>query len=189
MNLKEKITYRNTNRLKYHMVKQITYHLAESEQDFQKCRGIIIEYLGTLGVDLSYMNLPDEFAKMRQMYGGNEGILLLALDHNEAIGCVGIRRIEKDIAELKRLYVRDSHRGYRVGVTLLQYALEYADKLGYKKIRLDVIPTLQKAKELYISFGFYEISPYFSNPVEGTTYMEKLLIKEIDLSEQSNNGK
>jgi putative acetyltransferase len=157
------------------MEKQILYHLAESEEDFQKCKDIIVEYLYTLGVDLAYMNLPDEFAKMKQMYGSNEGALFLALDNNEVIGCVGVRRIEKEIAELKRLYVKDSYRGYKVGVTLLQNAVESARSLGYKKIRLDVIPSLQKAKELYISFGFYEISPYFSNPVEGTTYMEKHL--------------
>ena len=171
------------------MEKQIIYHVSESGQDFKKCKDIMVEYLDTLGVNLSYMNLPDEFAKIKEMYGGNEGVFLLALDHNEAIGCVGVRRIEKDIAELKRLYVRESHRGYRVGITLLQKALEYARNLGYKKIRLDVIPTLQKAKDLYISFGFYEISPYFGNPVEGTTYMEKILIEEKYLSEQNNNGK
>ncbi|KIA87783.1 GNAT family N-acetyltransferase [Flavobacterium sp. AED] len=157
------------------MEKQIKYHLAESEQDFEKCKDIIIEYLDILGIDLAYMNLPNEFAKMTKMYGANEGALFFALDNEEIVGCVGVRRVENEIAELKRLYVRDSYRGYKIGVTLLQKALESARSLGYKKIRLDVIPTLQKAKELYISFGFYEIIPYFSNPVEGTTYMEKLL--------------
>lgn len=159
------------------MEKQIKYHLAKSEQDFEKCKDIIIEYLDTLGVDLAYMNLQDEFAKMMQMYGGNQGTLFYASGEKEVIGCVGVRRIEPEIAELKRLYVKDSHRGYKVGVTLLQNALESARSLGYKKIRLDVIPTLQKAKELYISFGFYEIAPYFNNPVEGTVYMEKTLLE------------
>ena len=157
------------------MEKQIKYHKAESEKDFEKCKNIIVEYLDTLGIDLAYMNLENEFAEMKQMYGGSQGMFFYALDKEEVIGCVGVRRIETQIAELKRLYVKDSHRGYKVGVTLLQNALESACSLGYKKIRLDVIPTLQKAKKLYISFGFYEIQPYFNNPVEGTTYMEKEL--------------
>jgi ribosomal protein S18 acetylase RimI-like enzyme len=157
------------------MKKQIKYHLAESEQDFEKCKTIIVEYLDILGIDLAYMNLPDEFAKMPMMYGANEGAFFYALDNKEIVGCVGVRRVEDEIAELKRLYVRDSYRGYKIGVTLLEKALESARNLGYKKIRLDVIPSLQKAKELYISYGFYQITPYFSNPVAGTTYMEKLL--------------
>lgn len=160
------------------MEKHITYHLAESQEDFQKCKEIIVEYLETLGIDLAYMNLPDEFATMNKNYAANEGVLILALNKNEAIGCVGVRKIEPGIAELKRLYVRNSHQGYKVGVTLLQKALESARNLGYNKIRLDVIPTLLKAKELYRSFGFYEIPAYFNNPVEGTIYMEKILNEE-----------
>ncbi|MCP2024943.1 ribosomal protein S18 acetylase RimI-like enzyme [Flavobacterium sp. HSC-32F16] len=159
------------------MEKQIKYYKAESGNDFEKCKEIIVEYLDTLGIDLAYMNLQKEFAEMKQMYGGSQGTFFYALDKKEVIGCIGVRRIETEIAELKRLYVKDSHRGYKVGVTLLQNALESASKLGYKKIRLDVIPTLQKAKQLYISFGFYEITPYFKNPVEGTTYMEKNLLE------------
>lgn len=157
------------------MEKRIKFQIAESEQDFENCKGIIIEYLDTLGIDLSYMNLDNEFSEMKQMYGGSQGTFLYALDEKEVIGCVGVRRNETEIAELKRLYVKDSYRGYKVGVTLLENALESAIVLGYKKIRLDVIPTLQKAKELYISFGFYEIESYFKNPVEGTAYMEKSL--------------
>ena len=89
-------------------------------------------------------------------------VLILALNGIEAIGCVGVRKIEPGIAELKRLYVRDSHRGLKVGVTLLEKAVESARNLGYSRIRLDVIPTLQKAKQLYQSFGFYEIPHYFN---------------------------
>jgi GNAT superfamily N-acetyltransferase len=124
------------------------------------------------------MNLPEEFATMDKKYSGNEGVLILALDGNKSIGCVGVRKIENEIAELKRLYVRDSHRGLKVGITLLEKALANARRLGYKKIRLDVIPTLHKAKKLYHSFGFYLIPPYFDNPVEGTVFMEKDLTKK-----------
>ncbi|MFV8342528.1 hypothetical protein [Flavobacterium sp. XS2P39] len=90
------------------MEKKNKYHLAENEQNFDNCKDIIVEYLNTFGVDLTSMNLPEEFGKMKQMYGANEGALFLTLDNNEIIGCVGVRRIEKEIAELKRLYVKDS---------------------------------------------------------------------------------
>ena len=99
--------------------------------DFEKCKPIIIEYLQILAIDLDYMNLPSEFATIDKKYGANEGALILALDGNEAIGCVGVRKIVPGIAELKRLYVRDSHRGLKVGVTLLEKALESARNLGY----------------------------------------------------------
>ena len=172
-----RLTHLNFSRLfwLFRMGKYIRYHLAQTNDDFEKCKAIIVEYLEILAIDLNYMDLPDEFATMDKKYGANEGALILALDGNEAIGCVGVRKIEPGIAELKRLYVRDSHRGLKVGVTLLEKALEISRNFGYRKIRLDVIPTLHKAKQLYQSFGFYEIPPYFNNPIEGTTYMEKVI--------------
>lgn len=155
------------------MNNNITYHLAQSKEDFDACKEIISEYLETLGIDLTYMNVAKEFSTIEQKYAENEGALILAIDELQPIGCVGVRRIDAEIAELKRLYVRTSHRGGKIGLTLLNKAMEKAHSLGYKKIRLDVIPTLLKAKELYLSIGFCEIPAYFNNPVHGTTYMEK----------------
>mgnify|MGYP000727035122 CR=1 FL=1 len=159
------------------MKKQITYHLVDNQEGFNNCKPIIQEYLVTLGIDLAYMNLADEFEQMSTMYGSGQGAFFLAKDDKNSIGCVGVRKIDNETAELKRLYVQDTYRGYQIGITLLQKAIEVARVLGYKKIRLDVIPTLVKAKELYFSFGFYEIDQYFQNPVDGTTYMEKRLLE------------
>lgn len=86
---------------------------------------------------------------------------ILAMDSGKAIGRVGLRKAAPGISELKRLYLRDSHRGYKIG---LQMVLEKARTLGYMKFRPDVIPALLKAKEWYRSFGFYEIPPIFIIP-------------------------
>jgi ribosomal protein S18 acetylase RimI-like enzyme len=157
------------------MKKLICYQVANTPEAFRQAQAIMVEYLQTLGIDLAYMDLPTEFATMPQRYTAPEGVLLLAFDGFEVIGCVGVRRLAPSLAELKRLYVRSSHWGLAIGLTLLERALTIAHELGYQKIRLDVIPTLLKAKEMYRSSGFHEIPPYFSNPVPGTTYMEKEL--------------
>lgn len=156
------------------MKKNITYKIAESRDDFGRCREIILEYVKTLGVDLTYMDLPNELSSMEQKYSSPEGVFILAFDGDLVAGCVGIRKINWEIAELKRLYVKNVYRGLKIGLILLQKVLESAQQLGYKKVRLDVIPSLLKAKSLYHSLGFEEIPPYFNNPVIGTVYMEKI---------------
>ena len=54
-------------------------------------------------------------------------------------------------------------------------ALETATQLGYNTIRLDTLPTMIPAINLYRSVGFYDIPSYRFNPVDGAVYMEKKL--------------
>jgi len=103
------------------------------------------------------------------------GVLLLAYRDNLAVGCAGIREFDKETAELKRLFVLKEYRGYKIGITLLELAIDIAKKINYKKIRLDTLPTMTQALNLYRSFGFYEIPPYRFNPIKGTIFMEKEL--------------
>lgn len=103
------------------------------------------------------------------------GALLLAYKDDLPAGCAGIRRIDDETAELKRMYVQDRCRRQGIGVRLLEWSLQKAKELGYEKIRLDTLQSMTAAQALYRSFGFYEIEPYRFNPLEGTIYMERKL--------------
>ena len=43
-------------------------------------------------------------------------------------------------------------------------------------MRLDTLPNMKSAQKLYKEFGFYQIEQYVENPIEGTVFMEKILI-------------
>ena len=47
-----------------------------------------------------------------------------------------------------------------------------AERIGYEKMRLDTISSMKAAINLYQAFGFYEIEPYYDNPVKGAIYFE-----------------
>jgi len=66
---------------------------------------------------------------------------------------------------MKRLYVRDYYRGLGIGNKLIAMIIEEARKLNYSYMRLDTLPTMGKAQELYESYGFYDIEPYVYNPI------------------------
>lgn len=157
------------------MKEKISYRIAYTEQDFENGKKLFEEYASTLNVDLSFQNFSKELETIYKQYNKPEGGLLLAQDGVNAVGCAGVRKLDDQIAELKRMYVQSAYRGYQIGLRLLEHSIELARGLGYQKIRLDTLENMHNAQELYRSFGFYEIPSYRFNPLKGTIYMEKSL--------------
>lgn len=139
--------------------------------DLTIVRALITEYANSLGVDLSFQNLDHELATLDVFYEQ----ILVARDEQNAAGCVALRRIDDEICEMKRLYVRPQFRGHDLGRRLAERIIEEARQRGYKRMRLDTLPTMTAAIPLYRSLGFVEIEPYRFNPVEGTRFMELVL--------------
>ena len=155
------------------MNNDIIYKIAETKSDFEQGKELFREYATSLGVDLSFQDFEKELITIDQQYRQPKGGLILAFKDEQPVGCAGVRKLEDDTAELKRMYVKVECRGYNIGVGLLERSLKLARELGYKKMRLDTLKNMTKAQSLYQSFGFYEIPSYRFNPLEGTIYMEK----------------
>ena len=156
------------------MENSVTYKIATGTADFALSKKLFTEYAVSLEIDLSFQDFENELAGIDRMYVQPEGGLLLACIEQQAIGCAGIRKIDEETAELKRMYVQPSYRNLHIGADLLDRSLQLAKELGYKKIRLDTLEHMTKAKKLYKSFGFYEIPAYRFNPLEGAVYLEKV---------------
>src|SRR6478736_2810150 len=145
----------------------ITYKVADTEATFEDGRRLFSAYVASLGIDLSFQDFSGELDTIAHQYNAPTGALLIAYADGQAVGCVGVRKIEDGVAELKRMYVQDAYRGYGIGVQLMERSLQLAAKLGYQKIRLDSLQHMTKAMALYRSYGFYEIPAYRFNPLEG----------------------
>jgi carbonic anhydrase len=76
---------------------------------------------------------------------------------------------------MKRLFVRPEYRGYGVGRALAKRALSAGRELGYRRMRLDTLATLQGAVALYKAMGFHRIAAYYHNPLPGAQFWEKQL--------------
>lgn len=135
-------------------------------------RALFREYADSLGVDLCFQNFEKELADLPGDYAPPTGRLLVAMDETQLAGCAALRRVDDQVCEMKRLYVRPTYRGAGLGRKLAEAVIAAARDVGYGKMRLDTLPSMKEAIKLYHSLGFAEISSYRFNPVEGVKYME-----------------
>jgi len=148
---------------------------ASSTEQLDAVAELFAEYADALGVDLSFQGFEAEVASLPGAYAPPAGRILLALDDSLVAGCVAVRPLGVRICEMKRLYVRPAYRGSGLGRRLALEVLAAAAELGYERMRLDTLPMMGRAQELYRSLGFVEIDPYTVNPVPGTRFLERLL--------------
>ena len=123
-------------------------------------------------MDLCFQHFDEELRGLPGDYAPPQGALLLA---DEGAGCVAVRPLEPGICELKRLYVRPGFRKSGLGRQLTQAAMESARNIGYTRMRLDTLPEMQAAQSLYELLGFYDIAPYYDNPILGKRCLEVVL--------------
>lgn len=142
-------------------------------------------YAASLDVDLSYQNFEAEMEAMPGKYAPPAGVLLLARDSNGTpLGCVGLRPIEPErCCEMKRLFVSPESRGIGLGERLVKAVVREAERIGYREMRLDTLPSLTAAIALYRKLGFEEIDPYYDSPIAATFFMRRTLKHESATTE------
>src|SRR2546423_6241923 len=153
------------------MQMQITQ--AETAGQIEGARALFREYESWLGLSLCFQNFENELAELPGAYAEPDGRLLLARHHHELAGCVALRQLSERTCEMKRLFVRDTFRGKRIGRLLIETIIRNAKEIGYERMLLDTLPPrMNDAIALYRSIGFKEIAPYYDNPVDGAIFME-----------------
>lgn len=148
---------------------------ADGPADVATARILFEEYQQSLGFSLCFQNFDAELAGLPGAYAPPAGRLLLAFAGAEPAGCVALRKIGEEICEMKRLWVRPAFRGTGLGRRLAETLLAEARAIGYRRIRLDTLPSMTAAQSLYLSLGFADIPPYNDHPIEGTRFMEAIL--------------
>ncbi|MBQ2896581.1 MAG: GNAT family N-acetyltransferase [Oscillospiraceae bacterium] len=120
---------------------------------------------------LNLQNYDEELAHLEQKYGEPAGRLYLARWNGEAAGCIGLRRIDDECCEMKRLYVYPAFRGNHIASALARRIIDDARAIGYRAMLLDTLPFLQEALALYRKLGFYEIPSYNNSPLDSSIYL------------------
>ena len=116
------------------------------------------------------LELLDSLSEMLAMITGDSGrgsfdpadveseraAFVLARDESgQAVGCGALRPLERDIAELKRMFARPGTKG--VGASVLKFLEQRAAALGYREICLETRLVNARAVGFYERHGYSRI--------------------------------
>ncbi len=136
----------------------ITFQIIDepAHQQLPALRSLLLEYQRWTGVDLCFQDFEREVQELPGSYAPPDGRLYLAWVGNELAGCVALRNHDAKSGEMKRLYVRPVYQGRGLGRQLAEHIILEAKQVGYQRILLDTLPSMQSAQAMYAKLGFRE---------------------------------
>jgi DNA-binding MarR family transcriptional regulator/GNAT superfamily N-acetyltransferase len=111
------------------------------------------------GFDVSRSRDPDAADMVRP-----RGAFLLAMSDGLPVGCVGLKGTGGEVAEIKRLWICPTARGFGIAKRLMHAVETVARELSLKNLRLDTNSALPEALKLYRTSGWVEIGRFNEDP-------------------------
>jgi GNAT superfamily N-acetyltransferase len=116
--------------------------------------GLTAEYEHRYGAD-GEMTLahPDEFDPPT-------GAFVVLLDDDQTVAGGGIRRLENETCEVKRMWTSPEYRRRGLASTVLTALEDVGRQLGYTRVRLETGPSQPAAIAMYGHLGYRTIPPF-----------------------------
>lgn len=136
-------------------------------------RDIFREYAASLTYSLHYQGFEQELDSLPGLYEAPHGTIVLAADGNTIVGCAALRAANDATAELRRLYVRPSHRRRGIGLLLATTVVNRGRALGYRAMRLEASGTMHAALTVFERLGFRQVPRFSDDPMPDTVFYEQ----------------
>lgn len=124
--------------------------------------GVLLEH------GFEYDRLKDADLKdINSYYLSKDGAFFIGIDNGRVVGTAGVRKLEENMCEIRRIYLKKEYRGKGNGEKLFLAALNFAEK-NCAGALLKTDPALKKAINMYLKHGFS-----FVMKKDGYMYFEK----------------
>jgi ribosomal protein S18 acetylase RimI-like enzyme len=149
----------------------------QSREEWNSIRQLLLEYRNEFDDKTCFTSFDDELENIERLYSDPRKYKLIAVERpgNKVVGCVGLRGISPEVAEMKRLYVIPSHRRHQLGRKLAEEIISVARKMKFKSIVLDTMHEMAAAQQLYLDLGFVVCEPHDPGDTRNVVYYEKNL--------------
>jgi putative acetyltransferase len=132
----------------------------------EEVREVVLEVLLEHGFE--YDRLKDaDLNDINGYYFSKGGTFFVGVADGRVVGTAGVRKLDENMCEIRRIYLKKDFRGKGNGEKLFLTALDFARK-NYPAVMLKTDSTLKKAIGIYLKHGFT-----ISKEEKGYLYYEK----------------
>lgn len=107
-----------------------------------------------------------------QYYDKEKECMLISEINGQPVGSIVIAKSDDETAQLRYFLLEPETRGRGLGHKLVDMALDFCRKKGYKHVFLETISSLKTARHIYASKGF-KITQSHKNPTWGEGVLEE----------------
>jgi ribosomal protein S18 acetylase RimI-like enzyme len=130
--------------------------------------------LHDVGAHLGNGPWDEDLKNIETQYLKNNGDFLVGLIDDNVIAMGALRRVDEDVAEIKRMRVHPEYQRRGYGQLMLLQLESRAMQLGYKKLVLDTTTKQVGAQRLYEKNGFTEYGMTKVGPFDVILYRKEL---------------
>ena len=132
----------------------------------EEVREVVLEVLKEHGFEPDRLKDAD-LNDINGYYFGSGGTFFVGIVDGKVIGTAGVRKLDEDWCEIRRIYLKKAFRSKGNGKKLFRAALDFAEK-NCSAVVLKTDSTLTKAIDMYLKHGFT-----FQKEETGYLYFEK----------------
>lgn len=132
----------------------------------EEVHDVVLDVLQEHGFE--YDRLKDADLKdINSYYFASGGTFFVGIADGRVVGSAGVRKLDEDLCEIRRIYLKKDFRNKGNGKKLFRAALDFAEKNCSDAV-LKTDSTLTKAINMYLKHGFT-----FKKEEKGYLYFEK----------------
>jgi putative acetyltransferase len=129
------------------MIIQI-YDNSRKEEVHDIVLGVLLEH------GFEYDRLKDaDLNDISGYYFSTGGTFFVGIEDGRVVGTAGVRKLEGNLCEIRRIYLKKEYRGKGNGKKLFMAILGFAEK-NCTGVMLKTDPALTKAIDMYLKHGF-----------------------------------
>lgn len=132
----------------------------------EEVREVVLEVLKEHGFEPDRLKDAD-LNDINGYYFGSGGTFFVGIVDDKVIGTAGVRKLDENWCEIRRIYLKKAFRSKGNGKKLFRAALDFAEK-NCSAVVLKTDSTLTKAIDMYLKHGFT-----FQKEETGYLYFEK----------------